>query len=61
MRNRGYGSAMFYTVLKFALDKGFKQIVLIASSGALGMYKRFGFEGVCEFNLWSSEDKKPHN
>ncbi|KAF8818619.1 GNAT family N-acetyltransferase [Rickettsia endosymbiont of Cardiosporidium cionae] len=57
MQNKGYGSAMFYTALKFALDNGLKEIVLQASEDGLGIYKRFGFEEICEFNVWSNKDK----
>lgn len=57
MQKKGYGSAMFYTALKFALDSGFKEIVLQASEDGLGIYKRFGFKEICEFNVWSNKDK----
>ena len=60
MQKKGYGSAMFYTALKFALDSGFKKIVLQASVDGLGIYKRFGFEEICEFNVWSNKERLKH-
>ncbi len=54
MQRKGYGTAMVYTALKFALESGCKDIVLQASKDGLGIYKRFGFEEVCEFNVWSN-------
>ena len=57
MQRKGYGSAMLYTALKFAIERGFKDIVLQSTPEGLGLYKRFGFEGVCEFDIWSNKDK----
>lgn len=57
IQKKGYGSAMFYNALKFALDSGFKKIVLQASEDGLNIYKRFGFKEICEFNVWSNKDK----
>ena len=57
MQKKGYGSAMFYTALKCALDSGFKKVVLQASEDGIGIYKRFGFEEVCQFHVWSNKDK----
>lgn len=57
MQRKGYGSAMFYTALKIALDSGYKDIVLQASQDGLGIYKRFGFEEICEFNVWSNKEQ----
>ena len=57
MQKKGYGSAIFYTVLRFALQNGYKDIVLQASQDGLGIYKRFGFEQICEFNVWSNKDQ----
>ena len=56
MQRKGYGSAMFYKALKLAFDSGYKDIVLQASKDGLGIYKRFGFEEICEFNVWSNKD-----
>ncbi len=56
MQKKGYGSAMFYRALKFAQDSGYKDIVLQASKDGLGIYKRFGFQEVCEFNVWSNKE-----
>ncbi|MDG2348471.1 MAG: GNAT family N-acetyltransferase [Gammaproteobacteria bacterium] len=56
MHGKGYGSAMFYTVLKSSLASGYKDIVLIAYQESLGICKRFGFEEICEFNVWSNKE-----
>ncbi|MDR0773487.1 MAG: GNAT family N-acetyltransferase [Wolbachia pipientis] len=57
MQKKGYGSAMFYTSLKFAKNKGVKYGVLQASQDGLNIYKRFGFEEICEFNVWNNKDR----
>jgi len=57
MQKKGYGSAMFYSALKFARDSGHKDIVLQASQDGLGIYKCFGFEEICEFNVWSNKEQ----
>ena len=56
MQKKGYGSAIFYSALKFARESGCKDIVLQASKDGLGIYKRFGFQEVCEFNVWSNKE-----
>ena len=56
MLRKGYGSAMCYTVLKSALASGYKDIVLPASQDGLGIYKRLGFEEICELNVWSNKE-----
>lgn len=57
MRKKGFGSAMFYRALKFAQDNGHQKIVLQASEDGLGIYKRFGFKALCEFNVWSNKSQ----
>ncbi|MCK4265211.1 GNAT family N-acetyltransferase [Candidatus Babeliales bacterium] len=54
-RNKGYGSAMFYKVLAEAKERGYKVGVLEASPSGLNIYKRFGFEEICKFNVWSNK------
>lgn len=53
-RKKGYGSAMFCHVLKDAQRQGFDVSVLQASPDGLGIYKRFGFKKICDFEVWSN-------
>ena len=57
MQRKGYGSAMVYSALKYARDRGYKDVVLQSSQDGLGIYKRFGFEEICEFNVWSNKEQ----
>jgi GNAT superfamily N-acetyltransferase len=52
-QKKGYGSAMFYTALVQAKKLGYEVGVLQASPDGLNIYKRFGFNEVCDFNVWS--------
>lgn len=52
-QKKGYGSAMFYTALLQAKKLGYEVGVLQASPDGLNIYKRFGFQGICDFNVWS--------
>ena len=56
-RKLGYGSAMFYRALVEAKKLGLRRSVLQSSPDGLNIYKRFGFEEVCEFNVWSNSLK----
>lgn len=53
-RNLGYGSAMFYHTLIESQKRGLHKSVLQASPDGLNIYKRFGFEEVCHFVVWSN-------
>lgn len=53
-QKRGYGSAMFYTAVEYAKSSGYRHAVLQASPDGLNIYKRFGFETVCNFNVYSN-------
>jgi len=46
---------MFYYALMEAKKLGLKQFTLQASSDGLNIYKRFGFEEICEFNVWNNQ------
>ncbi len=55
-RKKGYGSAMFNNILKYVQDQGLRYAVLQASEDGLGIYKRSGFEEICQFNVWSNQE-----
>lgn len=57
IQRKGYGSAMFCKALRFDIDAGFKEIILQSTPEGLGLYKRFGFEGMCEFSIWSNQER----
>lgn len=52
-RKKGYGSALFHAVLQRAKREGFRRALLQASPDGLNIYKRFGFEKVCDFNVYA--------
>lgn len=54
-RERGYGSAMFYATMIYAKSKGLRIGVLQASSDGINIYKRFGYQEICEFHAWSNK------
>lgn len=53
-QKRGYGSAMFYTALKYAKATDCQHAVLQASPDGLNIYKRFGFKTICGFDVYSN-------
>ena len=55
-QRRGFGSAMFHHLVAFAHQAGYKHGVLQASADGLNIYKRIGFQSVCEFNVWSNKN-----
>ena len=53
-RKKGYGTALFYKALQEAQKLGYEVSVLQASPEGLGIYERFGFQKVCDFDVWSN-------
>lgn len=56
-RNLGYGSAMLYHTLMESKKRDLRRSVLQASPDGINIYKRFGFEEVCHFTVWSNRVK----
>ena len=54
-RKLGFGSALFYQALQEAKQRKYETAVLQASPDGLGIYKRFGFKEVCQFNVWCNK------
>lgn len=54
-RKRGYGTALFQTAVQKAQALGIECAVLQASPNGLGLYKKAGFQEICEFNIWSNQ------
>jgi len=55
-RQRGYGTALFYRALEEAKSLGQQVSVLQASPDGLNIYKRFGFEQIGDFKVWSNAE-----
>ena len=53
-RQKGYGTALFYSVLEKAKSLGQQISVLQASPDGLSIYKRFGFQQIGGFHVWSN-------
>lgn len=53
-RKKGLGTAMFYRALQEAKAKSYEVSVLQSSPDGLGIYQRFGFEAICDFNVWTN-------
>ncbi|KTD35191.1 GNAT family N-acetyltransferase [Legionella israelensis] len=55
-RQKGYGTALFYRALEEAKSLGQQVSVLQASPDGLNIYKRFGFQQIGDFNVWSNAE-----
>lgn len=51
-RNKGFGSAMMHELLMRAQMSGYAIAVLQAEQSMAEFYERFGFEPLCEFNVF---------
>lgn len=52
-RNKGYGTALFYHALEEARRRGYETSVLQATVDGLNIYEKFGFQKVCDFNVYT--------
>lgn len=53
-RCKGLGTALFHHALKEACAQGYEIAVLQASPDGLGIYQKYGFQKLGDFNVWSN-------
>jgi len=55
-RRKGYGTIMTLHALNFAREMGYHVATLQASTDGIELYKKLGFQEICEFHVYNNKD-----